>query len=69
MARLAPVDRQAEYFGLLALSSKATSFAGPTIAALVTEATDSQRMGLATILAFLIAGFVLLVVRGGDEHG
>lgn len=69
MARLAPADRQAEYFGLLALSSKATSFMGPTVAAIVTDATGSQRIGLATILAFLAAGFGLLATGGGDDNG
>ncbi|MGZ5906367.1 MAG: MFS transporter, partial [Reyranella sp.] len=69
MARLAPADRQAEYFGLLALSGRATSFLGPTVAAIVTDATGSQRIGLATILAFLIAGFGLLATGGRDDNG
>jgi UMF1 family MFS transporter len=67
MARLSPIDRQAEYFGLLALSSKATAFAGPVAAAVVTEATGSQRLGLATILVFLGGGFLLL--RASGRHG
>ena len=61
MARMAPSDRQAEYFGLLTLSSKLTAFVGPTLAALVTDATGSQRLGLATVLAFLTAGLLLLI--------
>lgn len=69
MARLAPADRQAEYFGLLALSNKATSFMGPTVAAIVTEASGSQRIGLATILVFLVAGFGLLAIGGRDDNG
>ena len=69
MARLAPSDRQAEYFGLFALSSKVTAFVGPTIAAVVTDVTGSQRTGLATILAFLAAGFVLLASGGRDGDG
>ena len=69
MARLAPADRQAEYFGLLALSGKATSFMGPTVAAIVTDASGSQRIGLATILVFLVAGFGLLATGGRDDNG
>jgi UMF1 family MFS transporter len=69
MARLAPSDRQAEYFGLFSLSSKVTAFVGPTIAAVVTEVTGSQRTGLATILAFLATGFVLLASGGRDGNG
>lgn len=64
MARLAPADRQGEYFGLLALSGKATAFAGPVAVALVTDATGSQRLGLATILAFLAIGLSLLAASG-----
>jgi UMF1 family MFS transporter len=64
MARLAPAERQAEYFGLLALSGKATAFAGPAVVAAVTQATGSQRLGLATILAFLVTGLALLLWSG-----
>jgi UMF1 family MFS transporter len=61
VARQAPADRQAEYFGLLALSGKATAFAGPALVAVVTEATGSQRLGMAAILAFFIVGLCLLL--------
>ena len=64
MARLSPSDRQAEYFGLFALSGKATAFLGPLVVAVVTDATGSQRLGLATIIAFLAAGLVLLQAGG-----
>jgi UMF1 family MFS transporter len=64
MARRAPPERQAEYFGLLALSGRATAFAGPAVVAAVTEATNSQRLGLATIIGFLLAGLVLLLLSG-----
>jgi MFS transporter, UMF1 family len=60
MARLSPPDKAAEYFGLYALSGKATAFVGPALVALVTQATGSQRAGMATILIFLAAGLVLL---------
>ena len=68
MARLSPSDRQAEFFGLFALSGKATAFAGPIVVAIVTEATGSQRTGLAMIIFFLVAGLVLLgtSARGRD---
>lgn len=64
MARLAPAEQQAQYFGLLALSGKATAFAGPAIVAVVTQATGSQRLGLATIVFFLVAGLVMLLLSG-----
>ncbi|MCH8198312.1 MAG: MFS transporter, partial [Proteobacteria bacterium] len=61
MARLAPSGMEAEMFGLYALSGKATAFLGPLLLAWATTAFDSQRAGMATVLIFLIIGFVLLL--------
>ena len=61
MARLAPTGMEAEMFGLYALSGKATAFLGPLLLAWATTAFDSQRAGMATVLIFFIAGFVLLL--------
>jgi UMF1 family MFS transporter len=69
VARRAPADRQAEYFGLLALSGKATAFAGPAVVAAVTEATGSQRWGLAAILVFFAVGLALLLASGRSAGG
>jgi UMF1 family MFS transporter len=60
MARLAPKEMTTEFFGLYALSGKATAFLGPAILGLVTELTQSQHWGMATIFPFLIVGLVLL---------
>lgn len=68
MARLAPADRRAEMFGLYALSGKATNFAGPLALAWATLAFDSQRAGMATILAFLTAGLLLLLTVREPPH-
>jgi UMF1 family MFS transporter len=48
-------------FGLYALSGKATAFLGPAIFGLVTGITENQRIGLSTILVFLIVGAILLM--------
>jgi MFS transporter, UMF1 family len=70
MARLAPPDAQAEMFGLYALSGKSTSFVGPLLFGLVTAHFESQRAGMATILAFWIIGFALMaLVRVGRAPG
>jgi UMF1 family MFS transporter len=61
MARLAPVERRAAYFGLFALSGKATAFLGPAIVSLATSASGSQRIGLAAIIAFFAIGLLLLL--------
>lgn len=60
MARLAPAEMTTEFFGLYALSGKATAFLGPFLLALAVEATDSQRWGMATIIPFFIIGLVML---------
>jgi len=60
MARLAPAELRGEMFGLYAVSGKITSFAGPFVVGAVTALASSQRIGMATILIFLIAGLALL---------
>jgi UMF1 family MFS transporter len=60
MARLAPAEARTEMFGLFALSGKITSFAGPLVLAWVTAITDNQRLGMSTIIVFLVVGLVLL---------
>jgi UMF1 family MFS transporter len=61
VSRLAPTDMIGEFYGLYALSGKATAFMAPLAVAAVTDAFDSQRAGISTILIFLIVGLVLLL--------
>jgi MFS transporter, UMF1 family len=65
MARLSPPELRNEMFGLFALTGKAIAFGGPLAVGWATAATDSQRWGLATVLVFLAAGW--LVLRGVKE--
>jgi len=60
MARLTEPESRAAYFGLYALSGKVTAFLGPALVATVTRALDSQRAGIATIIAFFVVGLVLM---------
>jgi UMF1 family MFS transporter len=61
MARLAPADMRAEMFGLYALSGRATAFVGPALVGWVTLWSGSQRIGMATTLAFFLVGLALLL--------
>ena len=61
LARLAPRDKVTQYFGLFAFSGKVTAFLAPFLVASVTLATGSQRLGMATIAVFLIAGMLLMI--------
>lgn len=58
MARIAPENMRAESFGLYALSGKITAFLGPFVLAVATDLSGSQRIGMATILIFLILGLI-----------
>jgi len=60
LIQLAPRDQITQYFGLLALSGKVTSFLAPLTVALVTAATASQPAGMSVILVFFAAGLGLL---------
>jgi UMF1 family MFS transporter len=61
LARLAPPGQITQYFGLFAFSGKVTAFLAPFLVATVTLATGSQRVGMAAITLFLIAGMLLML--------
>jgi UMF1 family MFS transporter len=62
MGRIAPPEMRGEMFGLYALSGKASAFLGPFVLGTVTYLTASQRIGMATILAFFVVGGILLAL-------
>lgn len=68
MARFVPERQSTEFFGFFAFSGKITAFAGPLVLGLVTEAMDSQRAGVATVVPFLVVGAVLLLTVN-EERG
>jgi len=60
MARISPSGQMTAFFGLYALSGKATAFLAPLSVALLTSWSGTQRLGLAAVLVFLGAGLALL---------
>lgn len=60
LARLAPKDMTGEFYGLFAMSGKATSFLAPLLIGLTTGVLHSQRAGMVVILMFLACGFAVL---------
>lgn len=69
LARLAPPDKITQFFGLFAFSGKVTAFMAPLLVATATAASGSQRIGMAAIAVFLVAGIALmLMVRPVDAH-
>jgi MFS transporter, UMF1 family len=60
IGRLAPEGMTGEFFGLFALSGRATAWMAPLAIGIITTATDSNRLGVACVLFFLVLGFILL---------
>jgi MFS transporter, UMF1 family len=61
LVRLAPPEQMTQFFGLLALSGKVTSFMGPLLVGTVTAITLSQRAGMAVLVVFFSVGALLLL--------
>ncbi|QGZ97064.1 MFS transporter [Terricaulis silvestris] len=61
MARLAPAGMEGELFGLYALAGSATAWLAPGLVAYFTSTTQSLRVGFASIVVLLLAGFLLLL--------
>ena len=61
MGKLAPPAMLNEFFGVYAMSGTATSFVGPLAIGLVTTISHSQRIGIASGIAFLVVGMLLLL--------
>ncbi|MCX7362748.1 MAG: MFS transporter [Alphaproteobacteria bacterium] len=61
IARLAPEGMTGEFYGLFALSGRATAWMAPLAIGIITAITQSTRLGVACVLVFLVAGFMLLL--------
>jgi UMF1 family MFS transporter len=61
LARMCPPDKTTEFFGFFSFSGKITAFAAPLAIGVVTHATGSQRLGIASSVVFLIIGLLLLL--------
>lgn len=60
VGRLAPESMSGEFFGLFALSGRATAWMAPLAIGIITTSTGSNRLGVACVLFFLVLGFCLL---------
>lgn len=60
IGRLAPPGMTGEFYGLFALSGRATAWMAPLAIDIVTTQTRSTRWGIACVLVFLVLGFALL---------
>lgn len=61
MARLSPLNKSTEMFGLYAFSGRVTSFVGPWLLGIMTIHFHSQRAGMSTVILFFIVGGLLML--------
>jgi UMF1 family MFS transporter len=68
LARLAPVGKEGELFGLYATTGRAVSFLAPTLFGLFVTLFGTQRAGIVGILIVLVAGAVALWPVRPPQH-
>ncbi|KKZ88842.1 transporter permease [Rhizobium phaseoli Ch24-10] len=61
LARSVSLEEAGRYFGIYALSGRATSFMATLLFSLMTYLSGSPRLGMATLILFLAGGLVLLI--------
>jgi len=61
LGRFVPKAKETEFYGFFAFSGKAIAFMGPFLLGLISELTGSLRLGMGTILAFFVVGWLLLL--------
>lgn len=57
LARIAPIEKMTEFFGLMSFSGTAATFLAPLGVKLLTDTTHSQRGGMLAVLVLLLAGW------------
>lgn len=67
MARLAPMENMAAFFGLYALVRQTKAFIAPLLVGLLTAWSGSQRIGLILAIPLMIAG-ALMLLRVREER-
>jgi len=62
LARMAPAEHMSEFFGMFAFSGKVSAFLAPITISAITTATGSLRLGMASVLVYLIVGLVFMTM-------
>jgi MFS transporter, UMF1 family len=60
MARSVTEEESGRYFGLYAMSGRATSFLAPFMVGLIGDMTGSPRLGMSILIAFFVVGLSIL---------
>ena len=67
-AKCVPEEKKTEFFGFYSLSGKITSFAGPMTFALLTSIFNSQRIGMSSVMVFLLIGILIMFFVKSDKN-
>lgn len=67
MARIAPPELSTQMFGLLALSGKATAWAGTILFGTFTLLFGTQQAGMVVVLVLLLIGFLIMLSVNEEE--
>lgn len=62
LARIAPIEKMTEFFGLMSLSGTAATFLAPVSVSLLTAWTHSQRGGMVAIVVLLVLGWLWMLI-------
>lgn len=60
-AKMIPANQESAYFSLYEISERGTSWIGPVVFGLAVQLTGSSRVALLPLIAFFIAGIVILL--------
>ena len=60
LGRFVPDDKETEFYGFFAFSGKATAFIGPLMLGILTDAFDSQRVGVSIVIVLFAIGAMIL---------
>jgi len=69
LSRMAPPSLRNQMFGLHALAGKVSAFLGPLVVGWTIDWTGSHRLGMSTILIFVVGGFLLMLKAPSDWKG
>lgn len=69
LSRMAPVSLRNQMFGLHAVAGKVSAFLGPLVVGWTIDWTGSHRLGMSTILVFVVVGFLLMLKAPSDCKG
>ena len=67
MGRFIPKSVENEFFGFYAFSGKLTAFIGPFLLGVLTQISESQRVGVSIVLVLFVVGLALLLTVDEQE--